>query len=319
MMFVRRALPSFVSSNPLVVVAVAGLLAVPFVGLYPVFVMKALCYAVFAAAFNLLFGYAGLLSFGHAAFFGTAAYVTAYAMKNWGVTPEIGILTGTLASAGVGVAFGWLAIRRQGIYFSMVTLALAQLLFFFYLQMRDFSGGEDGSQGVPRGHAFGVIDLAQPTTMYYFCVVICLGVFALIHRIVNSPFGHVLRAIRENEARAVSLGYRVQRVKLLVFTLSAALAGVAGGTKTIVLQLASLNDVNWGLSGEIVLMTLVGGAGTLFGPVVGASILVGIGAYLASWGSWIMILQGSIFVVCVLVFRQGICGWLERRRAITVD
>jgi branched-chain amino acid transport system permease protein len=299
----------------LTTVLVAAALAVPFVGVYPVFVMKALCFALFAGAFNLLFGYAGLLSFGHAAFFGTAAYVTAHTMKHWGITPEIAIVIGTLAASGVGAVFGWLAIRRQGIYFSMVTLALAQLLFFFYLQASGFSGGEDGIQAVPRGRLFGLIDLQKPLAIYYFCLAVCGAGFALIYRVVNSPFGHVLKAIRENEARAISLGYRVQRVKLLAFTISAGLAGLAGATKTIVLQLATLNDVHWAVSGEIVLMTLVGGAGTLLGPIVGAFVLVGIGAYLASLGSWITILQGLIFIICVLTFRRGICGVVEDRRA----
>jgi branched-chain amino acid transport system permease protein len=309
--------PRFVSMiagspmNRIAAALVVAALAVPFVGVYPVFVMKAACYALFAAAFNLLFGYAGLLSFGHAAFFGTAAYMTGYAMKRWGVTPEIAIAIGTCSAAALGIVFGWLAIRRQGIYFSMVTLALAQLLFFFYVQVPDFSGGEDGIQAVPRGRAFGLIDLDASTSVYYFCLAICVAGFAIIHRVVHSPFGHVLKAIRGNEPRAVSLGYHVQRVKLLVFTLSAALAGLAGGTKTIVLQLASLNDVHWALSGEIVLMTLVGGAGTLLGPIVGALVLVAIGTYLAGMGSWITIVQGVIFVACVLMFRQGICGWVE--------
>ena len=292
---------------------VAATLVAPFVGVYPVFVMKALCFALLAGAFNLLFGFAGLLSFGHAAFFGTAAYVTAYTMKYWGITPEVGIAAGTLAATALGAVFGWLAIRRQGIYFAMVTLALAQLLYFFYFQAAGFSGGEDGIQAVPRGRLFGLLDLERPLAIYYLVVAICMAGFAVIHRVVDSPFGQALKAIRENEPRAISLGYRVNRVKLLAFTLSAALAGLAGATKTIVLQLATLSDVHWGLSGEIVLMTLVGGVGTLLGPIVGAFVLVGIGTYLASLGSWITILQGAIFIVCVLTFRRGICGWIEDR------
>ena len=285
-------------------------LVAPFIGLYPVFIMKALCYALLAGAFNLLFGYGGLLSFGHAAFFGTAAYVTGYTMKAWGITPEIGILLGTLAATVLGAGFGWLAIRRQGIYFAMVTLALAQMLFFFYLQASDFTGGEDGIQAITRGKLFGLLDLNNPLAMYYVVLAIFIGGFAIIHRAVHSPFGQVLKAIRENEPRAISLGYRVDRVKLLVFTLSAGLAGLAGATKTLVFQLATLNDVNWAVSGEVVLMTLVGGVGTLFGPIVGAFVLVAIGTYLAGIGSWVTMIQGAIFIVCVLAFRRGIVGWI---------
>jgi branched-chain amino acid transport system permease protein len=292
---------------------IAAVAVAPFIGVYPVFVMKALCLALLASAFNLLFGYGGLLSFGHAAFFGTAAYVTGFTMKHWGITPEIGIVLGTLAATGLGLIFGWLAIRRQGIYFAMVTLALAQMLFFFYLQATDFTGGEDGIQAIPRGKLFGLVDLEQPLVIYYVVLAICLAGFAVIHRVVHSPFGQVLKAIRENEPRAISLGYKVNRFKLLVFTLSAGLAGLAGATKTIVLQLATLNDVYWGISGEVVLMTLVGGAGTILGPIVGAFVLVGIGTYLASYGSWITMLQGAIYIVCVLAFRRGICGWIEDR------
>jgi len=307
------SLRTFLRVSPLTALLVVFVLIVPFIGIYPVFVMKALCYALLAAAFNLLFGYVGLLSFGHAAFFGTAGYVTAFSVKYWGLTPELGIAIGTLAGASLGLLFGWVAIRLQGIYFAMVTLALAQLLFFFYVQAAGFTGGEDGIQAVPRGKLFGVIDLEQPRAIYYVCAAVCLSGFAVIHRVVNSPFGHVLRAIRENEPRAISLGYQVNRVKLLAFTLSAALAGLAGAMKTVVLQLATLNDVAWTLSGEIVLMTLIGGVGTLLGPIVGAFILVGIGAYLASIGSWIMMLQGAVFMLCVLSFRRGICGWIEDR------
>ena len=299
--------------TPLTALLVTAALLVPFVGVYPVFVMKALCFALLAASFNLLFGYVGLLSFGHAAFFGTAGYVTAYSVKHWGLTPELGIALGTLAAATLGLVFASLAIRRQGIYFAMVTLALAQLLYFFYVQASGFSGGEDGIQAVPRGRLFGLVDLQNPLAIYYLCLTICLCGFAIIHRTVHSPFGQVLKAIRENEPRAISLGYKVDRIKLLAFTLSAALAGLAGATKTIVLQLVTLNDVYWSLSGEIVLMTLIGGVGTLLGPIVGAFIIVAIGAYLANLGSWITMLQGAIFIVVVLGFRRGICGWLEDR------
>ena len=304
---------TFLGVKPLTALLVLVAVLVPFIGIYPVFVMKALCFALLAASFNLLFGYVGLLSFGHAAFFGTAGYITAYTVKYWGLTPEVGILAGILAAAVLGLVFARLAVRRQGIYFAMVTLALAQLLFFFYVQASGFSGGEDGIQAVPRGRLFGLVDLQNPLAIYYLCLAICLGGFAVIHRTVHSPFGQVLKAIRENEPRAISLGYKVDRIKMLAITLSATLAGAAGATKTIVLQLVTLNDVYWSLSGEIVLMTLIGGVGTLLGPVVGAFIMVGIGAYLASLGSWITMLQGAIFIVVVLGFRRGICGWLEDR------
>ena len=308
-----RTLRNFIRVTPQTALLVAVALLVPFVGIYPVFVMKALCFALLAASFNLLFGYVGLLSFGHAAFFGTAGYVTAYSVKHWGLTPELGIALGTLSAATLGLVFASLAIRRQGIYFAMVTLALAQLLYFFYVQASGFSGGEDGIQAVPRGRLFGLVDLQNPLAIYYLCLTICLGGFAIIHRTVHSPFGQVLKAIRENEPRAISLGYKVDRIKMLALTLSAALAGLAGATKTIVLQLVTLNDVYWSLSGEIVLMTLIGGVGTLLGPIVGAFIIVGIGAYLANLGSWITMLQGAIFIAVVLGFRRGICGWLEDR------
>lgn len=287
------------------------LLIVPFVGIYPIFVMKALCFALLAASFNLLFGYTGLLSFGHAAFFGTASYITAHTLKFWSITPEVALIFGTAAATLVGWIIGALAIRRQGIYFAMVTLALAQLLFFFYVQASDFSGGEDGIQAVPRGRLFGLINLENPYAIYYFVTAICMFGFFVIYRAVNSPFGHALKAIRENEPRAISLGYKVNRIKLLAFTLSAALAGVAGATKAIVLQLATLNDVYWGLSGEIILMTLIGGLGTLLGPILGAFIMVGLSSYLASLGSWMTLIQGAIFVICVLSFRRGIWGWIE--------
>lgn len=287
------------------------LLIVPFVGIYPIFVMKALCFALLAASFNLLFGYTGLLSFGHAAFFGTASYITAHTLKFWSITPEVALIFGTAAATLVGWIIGALAIRRQGIYFAMVTLALAQLLFFFYVQASDFSGGEDGIQAVPRGRLFGLINLENPYAIYYFVIAICMFGFFVIYRAVNSPFGHALQAIRENEPRAISLGYKVNRIKLLAFTLSAALAGVAGATKAIVLQLATLNDVYWGLSGEIILMTLIGGLGTLLGPILGAFIMVGLSSYLASLGSWMTLIQGAIFVICVLSFRRGIWGWVE--------
>jgi len=290
-------------------IGLAVALAAPFV-LYPVFVMKVLCFALFACAFNLLIGFAGLLSFGHAAFFGGAAYVTAHAAKVWGLPPELSILLGAAFSAVLGLAFGALAIRRQGIYFAMITLALAQMVFFMALQLK-FTGGEDGIQGVPRGMLFGMFDLNQPLTMYYFVLAIFLFGFALIWRTVHSPFGQVLKAIRENEPRAISLGYRTERYKLLAFVLSASLAGLAGGTKALVFQLASLTDVQWQMSGEVVLMTLLGGMGTLFGPVVGAGLVVTLESYLAGTNLPVPVVIGAIFVVCVLLFRRGIVGELQ--------
>jgi branched-chain amino acid transport system permease protein len=282
------------------------LLVAPLV-IYPVLLMKVLCFALFACAFNLLIGYVGLLSFGHALYFGWAAYVSAYAAKTWGFTPELAIIAGTLVGAGLGLIAGLLAIRRQGIYFAMITLALAQMLYFFAVQA-PFTGGEDGIQAVPRGHLFGLIDLSDRNAMYLTVVAIFLGGFLLIYRIIHSPFGEVLKAIRENEARAISLGYKTDRYKLLAFLLSTALAGTAGATKAIVLQLASLTDVHWGMSGEVVLMTLVGGLGTVFGPVVGAFVIIVMQNELAQFGQWVQVIQGGIFVICVLLFRRGIVG-----------
>ena len=281
-------------------------LAAPFV-FYPVFLMEALCFALFACAFNLLIGYVGLLSFGHAAFFGSAAYVTAHTVKMWGLPPELGILAGVAVAAILGTVFGWLAIRRQGIYFAMITLALAQMIYFVALQV-PFTHGEDGIQAVPRGRLFGLIDLDDTLTMYYFVLAVFLLGFALIVRTINSPFGQVIKAIRENEPRAISLGYHADHYKLVVFILSAALSGLAGSLKTLVFQLASLTDVEWTMSGWVVLMTLVGGLGTVLGPVVGAFFLVAMQHYLAQLGSWVTVVQGVIFVFCVLVFRRGIVG-----------
>src|SRR6266849_7178392 len=298
------------SGNLLTIVLIALALVAPFV-LYPVFLMKALCFALFACTFNLLIGYVGLLSFGHAAFFGAAGYVTAHGAKVWGLPPELAILAGTAAAALLGLVFGGLAIRRQGIYFAMVTLALAQMLFFYALQA-PFTHGEDGIQAVPRGYLFGVIDLNQPLVMYYFVLAIFLIGFAVIHRTIHSPFGQVLKAIRENEPRAVSLGYKTDHYKLIAFVLSAALASLAGGTKAIVMQLASLTDVHWGTSGEVILATLIGGMGTIFGPIAGAVFMAGLENYLAQLGSWVTVTEGGIFVVCVLAFRRGIFGELSR-------
>ena len=296
----------------------AALAIAPLVGVYPVFLMKALCFALFACAFNLLLGFGGLLSFGHAMFLGTAGYVCAHAAKAWGFTPELAIATGTAAAAVLGAVVGALAIRRQGIYFAMITLAVAQMMYFFYLQT-PFTHGEDGIQSVPRGRLFGLLDLSQPLVMYYTVLTIFIAGFLLIYRIIHSPFGQVLKAIRENEPRAISLGYDADRYKLLAFVLSATLAGLAGATKAIVFQLASLTDVHWSMSGEVVLMTLLGGMGTIFGPVVGAFVIAGLENYLAGFGEWVTIITGAIFVVCVLAFRRGIVGeiaaWWARRAA----
>ncbi len=289
----------------------AALLAVAPLFLYPVFLMKVLCFALFACAFNLLIGYVGLLSFGHAAFFGTAAYAAGHAAKVWGLSPELAVLFATACSAALGLVFGWLAIRRQGIYFAMITLALAQMLYFFYLQA-PFTGGEDGIQAIPRGRLLGLVDLSHDLAMYGVVLVVFLGGFLLIYRTIHSPFGQVLKAIRENEPRAVSLGYDTDRYKLAAFVLSAALSGLAGGTKAIVFQLASLTDVHWTMSGEVVLMALVGGLGTVFGPVVGAAVVVSLQNYLAGLGHWVTIVQGCIFVACVLAFRRGLVGELAR-------
>ncbi|QWE24707.1 branched-chain amino acid ABC transporter permease [Polynucleobacter sp. AP-Elch-400A-B2] len=275
--------------------------------IYLVFAMKVLCFALFACAFNLLLGFTGLLSFGHAAFFGTSAYITAHLCKEAGLSPELGIVFGVLSSGILGFLIGSLAIRRQGIYFAMVTLALSQMIYFLAVQL-PFTGGEDGIQGVPRGMLFGLIDLKDDVSMYYFVLAIFFLGFALIVRTVHSPFGQVLKAIRENEPRAVSLGYDVDRFKLISFVISAALAGLAGSLKTLVFQLATLTDVHWHMSGEVVLMTLLGGMGTILGPVVGAGIVVGLQNYLANIGSWSTIATGFIFVICVLAFRRGVVG-----------
>ena len=311
-----------------------ALIAAPFLGAYPVFVMKLMCFALFASAFNLLLGYTGLLSFGHAAFLGGAAYVAGHAIKVWGLTPEVGLLLGTAGGALLGLLFGWLAIRRQGIYFSMITLALAQMLFFACLQA-PFTGGEDGLQGVPRGKLFGVIDLQSDLVMYYVALVIVVAAFLLIVRTIHSPFGQVLKGIKENEPRAISLGYDVQHFKLLAFVISAAIAGLAGSLKTVVLGFATLSDVHWTASGQVILMTLVGGLGTLSGPLIGSAVVVLLENKIGEFGNmlaaltsveWfktlgesVTMVTGLIFVICVLAFRRGIMGeiiaWLARRRA----
>ncbi len=293
---------------------IAFLLVAPLV-MYPVFLMKAMCFALFASAFNLLIGFGGLLSFGHAMFLGTAGYATAHAAKVWGFAPEFAILFGTAGAALLGLVTGLLAIRRQGIYFAMITLALAQMIYFFYLQA-PFTHGEDGIQAVPRGALFGVFDLSKVWAMYGTVFVVFMAGFLLIYRVIHSPFGQVLKAIRENEQRALSLGYDVNRYKLLAYVLSATLAGLAGATKTLVFQLASLTDAHWSMSGEVVLMTLLGGMGTVFGPVVGAFIIITMENYLAQLGAWVTVAQGVIFVICVLTFRRGVIGelgnWLKK-------
>ena len=300
------------------VLAVIGLVA-PFL-VYPVFVMKLLCFALFACTFNLLLGYTGLLSFGHAAFFGGAAYVAGYLVKNTGLTPELSVLAGTVFAGILGFIIGSLAIRRQGIYFAMITLALAQIVYFAAIKS-PFTGGEDGLQDIPRGMLFGLVDLNQSSHvagkslelhLYYFVFALfCLG-FWLIYRTINSPFGQVLKAIRENEARAVSLGFRVERFKLIAFVISASMAGMAGSMKALVFQLASLTDVNWHTSGEVVLMTLLGGVGTVLGPLVGAFTVVTLHSELSSVGSWVTVIIGVTFVLCVMSFRRGIVGELAR-------
>lgn len=311
-----------------------GLIAAPFLGAYPVFVMKLMCFALFASAFNLLLGFTGLLSFGHAAFLGGAAYVAGHAIKVWGLTPEVGLLLGTAGGALLGLLFGWLAIRRQGIYFSMITLALAQMLFFACLQA-PFTGGEDGLQGVPRGKLFGVISLQSDLVMYYVALVIVVLAFLVIVRTIHSPFGQVLKGIKENEPRAISLGYDTHRFKLLAFVLSAALAGLAGSLKTLVLGFATLSDVHWTASGQVILMTLVGGLGTLSGPLIGSAVVVMLENKIGEFGNllaaltsveWfktlgesVTMVTGLIFVICVLAFRRGIMGeiiaWLAARRS----
>jgi branched-chain amino acid transport system permease protein len=306
----NRAIASYLALFALLLVA-------PFV-VYPVLVMQILCFALFACAFNLLLGFSGLLSFGHAAFFGAGAYTSGYTLLHWGLSPELGLLVGVIAATVLGAVFGAIAIRRQGIYFAMITLALAQMVYFFCLQA-PFTGGEDGLQGVPRGKLLGLIalqpELNHPAyALYYVVLAIFAAGFWLIYRSVHSPFGQVLKAIRENEPRALSLGYDVDRYKLLAFTLSAGLAGLAGATKTLVLGFATLTDVHWQTSGEVVLMNLVGGVGTILGPVVGAGVIVTLQNELADRaGPWVTVIMGAIFVVCVLLFRRGIVGEVAAR------
>jgi branched-chain amino acid transport system permease protein len=294
---------------PIAILIVVSLVAPFFI--YPVFLMKMLCFALFACAFNLLIGYVGLLSFGHALFFGAAGYLAAHAARVWGLPFELAVLTGTTTGALLGLVVGWLAIRRQGIYFAMITLALAQMFYFFCLRA-PFTGGEDGIQGVPRGKLLGLVSLDSNLTMYFVVLAIFLFGFFFIFRVIHSPFGQVLKAVRENEPRAVSLGYKSDHYKLIAFVLSAALSGLAGGTKSIVFQLASLTDVHWATSGEVILMVLLGGLGTIFGPIVGAVVIVCVESFLAQLGGWVTVVQGALFVVCVLAFRRGIIGELSR-------
>ena len=292
------------------------LIVSPFI-LYPVFLMKVLCFALFACAFNLLLGYVGLMSFGHAAFFGMGSYLAAWTARWWGVTPEIAIIIGGLTGAVLGLVVGWLAIRRQGLTFAMITLALAQMVYFFCVEA-PFTGGENGIQQVPRGTLFGLIPLGPDMAMYAVTAIVFLAGFMLIHRIVHSPFGQVMKAIRENEPRAISLGYRTDDYKLLAFVLSAMLAGIAGGTLALVFGIATLTDVNFSTSGDVVLMTLLGGLGTLFGPVMGALVITAMENYLAQFGSWVTVTQGAIFVVCVLAFRRGIIGEISARLKVAL-
>ena len=310
------------SSSKLVRVTYIGLLLLallaPMLGLYPVFVMKLLCFAIFASAFNLLLGFTGLLSFGHAAFFGSAAYITGWLIKSQNFTPELGILAGVVGAGAIGLVVGLVAIRRQGIYFAMITMAIAQMVYFVCLQV-PYTGGEDGLQGVPRGALFGLFSLASDTALYYLVVALFVACFLAIARIVHSPFGQVLKMIRENEPRAISLGYQVDRYKLLAFVLSAALAGLGGSLKTLIMGFATLSDVHWSMSGEVILMTLLGGVGTFFGPAFGAGIVISLQDLLADKvGSWVTVIIGAIFVLCVLTFRKGVVGEvqaiLERRR-----
>jgi len=315
------------------VAGLAILVLAPFIGLYPVFIMTALCYAIFACAFNLLLGYTGLLSFGHAAYFATAAYMCGWLVRSGGLPPELGVVAGVAASALLGLVVGFIAIRRQGIYFAMTTLALAEMTYFVFLQWRSVTGGEDGLQGIPRGKLlgtiplegtphdklFGAVPIPDDIVMYFVVLAVFVAVFLFIRRIVHSPYGQVLKAIRENEPRAVSLGYDVDRYKLLAFVLSTAIAGLGGAMKSIVLGFASLSDAHWSVSGEVVLMTLLGGMGTFAGPVIGAFTIIGLQNLLSDRvGEWVTVIIGAIFVVCVIAFRRGFVGellaWLQRRK-----
>ena len=298
-------------TKTLYVVLLTAAAVAPFIG-YPIFLMSCLCFALFACAFNLLIGFTGLLSFGHAMFFGFAAYLCGHAAKVWGWSPELAILFGTVCTAVIGYVVGWLAVRRQGIYFAMVTLALSQMIYFFCVQA-PFTYAEDGIQSIPRGKLLGIVSLTNDTVMYFFVLAIFVAAFWLINRIIHSPFGQVMKSIRENEPRALSLGYDVDKYKLMAFVLSATLAGLAGATKALALGIATLTDVGWQMSGEVVLMTLLGGMGTILGPVVGATTIITMQNYLSGFGSWVTVIMGMTFVVCVLAFRRGIVGEIEHR------
>jgi branched-chain amino acid transport system permease protein len=293
-------------------VMVAAVIAAPFI-FYPIVVMQVMCYAVFAMGANLLMGSVGLLSLGQAAYFGLGGYVCGYLVQSAGLTPELGIIAGGLAGAALGAVFGWLVIRRQAIYFAMITLALAQIVYFFAVQDINFTGGENGIQGIPRGAVFGVVSLNNDLAMYVLVAVIFLGGFLLVHRVVHSPFGQVVKAIRENEPRAISLGYKAEQYKWIIFILAALLAGIAGATKAMVMGIETLSDVGATASGLVVLMVLLGGIGTVFGPVIGALVVVAMQFYLSPFGAWVVVIQGAIFMACVLVFRRGVIGELAYR------
>ncbi len=306
-----RLLLSPMTRRVLLIALLALLLVVPFVPklIYPVFLMKVMCFALFACAFNLLLGHTGIVSFGHAAFFGGSAYITGYALRDLGLTPEIAVIAGVLFSAALGAAIGALAIRRQGIYLAMITLALAQMVYFTFLQA-PFTGAEDGMQPIPRGKLLGLLDLNNDTVLYFVVLACTIGAFWLVNRIVHSPFGEVLRAIREHEPRAISLGYAVERYKILAFALSAGLSGLAGSLKCIVFRLASLSDVHWHMSGDVILMTLLGGMNSVFGPAIGAVIISALRHYFDALGAWVTVAVGLIFIACVLTFRRGVLGEL---------
>ena len=310
MLAATTAAPTRLASIGLLV-CLGLLMAAPFMGVYPIFMMKALCYAMFAMAFNLLMGFTGLLSFGHAAFFGVAGYTTGWLIRSAGYSPELGVLVGTAVAGLCGLGVGLLAIRRQGIYFAMVTLAMAQMFYFVFLQA-PFTGGEDGLQGVPRGQLLGVLSLENDLSLYFVVLAVFVALFLFVIRIVHSPFGQVLKAIRENETRAISLGYDVNKYKLMAFILSTTAAGLAGAMKTLVLGFVTLNDAHWSLSGEVILMTLLGGLGTFAGPALGAFTIIGLQNFLADQvGSWINVIIGVIFVLCVVAFRRGFIGELK--------
>ena len=291
--------------------AVAALVIVGPAALYPVLLMKAMCFAIFASAFNLAAGYGGLLSFGHAAFFGSASYATAYGMKAWGLSPEVAIVFSMVVAGAVAFVFGALSIRRQGIYFAMVTLALSQIIYFF-IYKSGWTGGDDGIHGVPRGALLGLVSLDDPVAIYAFVTVVFIATNLFVYRVIHSPFGRAVEAIRLNEARAISLGYDADRFKLAIFTISGVLSGLGGALLCLVLHFTAVNTVHWAMSGDVILMTLIGGLGTPFGPILGAFVLVTLDQYIASLGSWVTVIRGLIFMFCVLAFREGIMGAINR-------